>query len=189
MNNQPFFCDKGFFMEHTIKAIIGLGNPGSRYTFTRHNIGFRVIDALAEKFGVPWKEEKNMAISSITVAEAKIVLCKPLTYMNSSGDVAPALNKKGIKSENILVIHDELEKPFGSLTVTTGGGARGHNGLRSLIAAMGPDFMRLRFGIGRPDQRELVPEYVLQPFTESSDEVARLIQEAVQKIENLIMRH
>ena len=170
-----------------IKAIIGLGNPGPQFAETRHNIGFRIVDALAEKFGASWFEEKNAQLTNIVINDSKkILLCKPQTFMNDSGTVIPMLNKKGIKAENILVVHDELEKPFGNISIRVGGSARGHNGLRSLIEHCGPDFMRLRFGIGRPERKEMVSNYVLQNFTEPVHEIERLIQVAVAKIEELV---
>lgn len=172
--------------EKEIKAIIGLGNPGPQFVHTRHNIGFRVVDALAEKFGASWLEEKNAQLTNIIINDSKILLCKPQTFMNDSGQVIPMLSKKGIKSENIFVIHDELEKPFGNISIRVGGSARGHNGLRSLIEHCGPDFMRLRFGIGRPERKEMVSNYVLQNFTEPVHEIERLIQVAVAKIEDRV---
>ena len=167
-----------------IKAIVGLGNPGYQYLLTRHSIGFRVVDALADKYNALWKTEKNMETATILLDGNKILLCKPMTYMNSSGAIVPFLNKKGIKPEHILVVHDELEKRFGSLTITEGGGARGHNGLRSLIEHMGSNFVRLRVGIGRPERREIVPNYVLQRFSEPPQEVTSVINHAVTKIED-----
>ena len=170
----------------TIKAIIGLGNPGSQFANTRHNIGFRVVDALAQKCGASWSHEKNMETTKISINDIPIFLCKPQTFMNNSGEVIPLLNKKGIKSENILVVHDELEKPFGNVLIRFGGSARGHNGLRSIIQYAGPDFMRLRCGIGRPEKPEMVSDYVLQKFTEPAFEVAHMIDVAVEKIEELV---
>jgi PTH1 family peptidyl-tRNA hydrolase len=95
--------------------------------------------------------------------------------MNNSGMIVPFLQKKGIKAENILVVHDELELPFGAIKMKIGGSAKGHNGLKSLIEHCGPEFARLRFGIGRPEHRESVPDYVLEDFSEDEGEVERLI--------------
>jgi PTH1 family peptidyl-tRNA hydrolase len=105
--------------------------------------------------------------------------------MNDSGKVIPSLSKQGIKAENILVVHDELEKPFGDLSIRMGGSAKGHNGLRSIIGVCGMDFPRLRFGIGRPAQREEVPDYVLSNFSENQAELEQRIEQAVQMIEEL----
>ncbi len=167
----------------TIKAIIGLGNPGPKYYNNRHNIGFRVVDALADRFAGSWHQKGSMELAEITLHGNQLLLIKPQTFMNSSGNVIPFLQKKGVKPEEILVVHDELELPFGVLKLKMGGSAKGHNGLKSIIAHCGPEFMRLRFGIGRPEQREMVPDYVLQNFSEKSDEIERHISEAVAMIE------
>lgn len=149
-----------------IKAIIGLGNPGTKFSRTRHNIGFILIDKLAEQENLNWHDQKNLLHTEIIIPEnQKILLIKPQTFMNNSGDTLSFLTKKGIKAEEILVIHDELEKPFNSITFRFGGSAKGHNGLRSIIEKIGQNFWRLRFGIGRPEQKEMVGDYVLSPFT------------------------
>jgi len=168
-----------------ITAIIGLGNPGPKYQHNRHNIGFRVVDALAEKYLGSWGVRDNMERAEIIINTHKVLLVKPQTFMNASGKVIPALLKKGIKPENILVVHDELEKPFGKLAFKVGGSHRGHNGLRSIISICGPDFARLRFGIGRPEHKEDVSGYVLHNFSEDLAEVEQLVDQAVNMIEDL----
>lgn len=170
----------------TITAIIGLGNPGTRFTRHRHNIGFMVLDALADAYGVQWQTKDDMEIASIQQNGKKVLLIKPQTFMNESGRVIPALRKKGIEAEHILVVHDELEKPFGHVSIAVGGSARGHNGLRSIIEHCGKDFARLRFGIGRPEKKEDVGHFVLSPFDESKAELDTLIDQAVQKIESVL---
>jgi PTH1 family peptidyl-tRNA hydrolase len=107
--------------------------------------------------------------------------------MNNSGQVIPYLTKQGIKPENILVVHDELELPFGEIKIRAGGSAKGHNGLKSIIQAIGPEFHRLRFGIGRPENREEVPDYVLEPFAKDKSEVDKLIEKAVGAINDYIL--
>ncbi len=169
-----------------IKVIIGLGNPGSQYKFTRHNIGFQVVDALVETQSGAWQKKDQMLIASITINDKQVLVIKPQTFMNSSGDIVPGLLKKGIKPEAILVVHDELEKPFGSLIVKQGGSHKGHNGLRSIIAACGSEFWRLKFGIGRPENKDEVPYYVLANFKESGSEISLLISQSLSLIENLI---
>lgn len=171
---------------YDIKAIIGLGNPGKQYEYTRHNIGFRVVDTLVEKHGVAWQSRENVLYTTISVCDKKIIVVKPQTFMNNSGAVIPWLAKQGVKPENILVIHDELEKPFANVTVRIGGSARGHNGLRSLIQACGPDFIRLRCGIGRPERKEDVGDYVLQKFNEPEHDVDHMIDRAITLIEQSI---
>lgn len=170
----------------SIKAIIGLGNPGRQYERTRHNIGFNIVDALCERFGGQWREQNNMASAQIMINGKKIMLIKPQTFMNNSGRIVPFLQKQGIGPEHILVVHDELELPFGTLKMRSGGSARGHNGLKSLIEQWGQDFMRLRFGIGRPENRDDVADYVLHNFIESGEEISRLIEQAADMLEQYI---
>lgn len=159
-------------MEHydknIIKAVIGLGNPGSKYHKNRHNIGFRVLDALGKQFGLSWQKGDKMEYSQAHVSSdgsvRTVYLIKPLTFMNDSGLVLSFLQKKGIKPNEILVVHDELEKPFGFTGVSFSGSAKGHNGLRSIMGMIGQDFWRLKFGIGRPAEKADVPNYVLSNF-------------------------
>ena len=166
-----------------IKAIIGLGNPGPKFTNTRHNIGFKILDKLAQEYDATWKQEKNFEKTEITLNEKNILLIKPQTFMNNSGDVIPFLQKKGIKPEEVLVIHDELEKPFGNISIRQGGSAKGHNGLKSIIEKCGQDFWRLRFGIGRPEHREDVPDYVLSNFDKNEQEnIEIIIDKALEQI-------
>ena len=170
-----------------ITVIIGLGNPGQRYYYTRHSIGFRIVDELARKYGGVWKNKKEMEIAEVLIDGKRIRLIKPEMFMNDSGKVIPFLQKRGVKSENILVVHDELEKPFGTLAFKIGGSHRGHNGLRSIIAVCGPDFARLRFGIGRPESRDEVGDYVLQNFAQDSEAVEQGIDQAVTMIEQSLI--
>lgn len=168
-----------------IKIIIGLGNPGTKYHNNRHNIGFLILDALAEKYNASWQKKADRETAECEINGKKITLIKPQTFMNSSGKVIPSLSKQGITADNILVIHDELEKPFGSIAIKTSGSHRGHNGLRSIIAICGADFHRLRFGIGRPENKEDVPNYVLNNFSKN-EIVEPLIHEAIEMIEKII---
>ena len=172
------------YLVRDIKAIIGLGNPGVRYAKTRHNIGFLVIDEFAQRYNASWQEKGEMATATISLFDhdpvQTILLVKPLTFMNSSGRVIPALAKKGIKPEEIVVIHDELEKKLGGVSIRSGGSARGHNGLRSLISTMGPNFWRLRFGIDRPEDKAQVSSYVLSSFSPAEQqELENLIDQAI----------
>jgi peptidyl-tRNA hydrolase, PTH1 family len=170
-----------------IKAIIGLGNPGTKYYKTRHSIGFRVLDKIAQDYNVNWSSTDLMEHTSISFSVdgllQPIILIKPLTYMNESGKVVPFLQKKGIKPENILVVHDELEKAFGKISLKFAGSARGHNGLRSIISFMGYNFWRFRFGIGRPENKMDVSNFVLTKFSVQDEEnLENLLQESTQKI-------
>ncbi len=164
----------------SIKAIIGLGNPGDRYYKTRHSIGYRVIDTLVHQCGGRWYDRGMVQTAEIMVHDRLIIAVKSNSYMNDSGKVIPFLLKKGITSSEILVIHDELEKPFGTMNIKVGGSHRGHNGLRSIIGVCGDAFYRLRIGIGRPDQKEEVPVYVLAPFEQDESDIQSLIETAVQ---------
>ncbi len=177
------------FKKNNIKAIIGLGNPGQKYYKNRHNIGFRVLDELANKFNASWKSSDNMEYTKVCLQEEQefgcqqVYLIKPQTFMNTSGAVIPFLSKKGIKPDQILVIHDELEKKFGSLRIKFGGSAKGHNGLRSIIGVMGADFWRLCFGIGRPESKDDVSRHVLSNFSlQEETELDALIFQAVDLI-------
>lgn len=168
-----------------IKVVVGLGNPGLNYFYTRHNIGFRVLDELARRQGVQWHAEKNLETAQVILNDRSVRLIKPQTFMNSSGDVIPGLQRDGVKPENILVVHDELELPFGSIKFKVGGSHKGHNGLRSIIERCGADFARLRVGIGRPERREDVPDYVLKPFSEDRAKVDEIIAQAADLVANL----
>ncbi|MFC1894458.1 aminoacyl-tRNA hydrolase [Candidatus Dependentiae bacterium] len=152
-----------------IKVIIGLGNPGTKYLKNRHNIGFRVVDEIANKFLASWKKSDVMESTQINIDSQSICLIKPLTFMNTSGKVIPTFKKKGVKAEEILIIHDELEKNFGNLSIKFGGSARGHNGLRSIIGLIGKEFWRFRFGIGRPEEKSEVGNFVLSNFYEQQE--------------------
>lgn len=184
-----FFLSKRMYMRQEqnfdIKAIIGLGNPGPKYALNRHNIGFLIVDQLADRYNAFWDSKPNMELSTVSIQGKNVLLIKPQTFMNDSGKVIPFLQKKGIKAENILVVHDELEFPFGKVKIRQGGSARGHNGLRSIIDRCGKEFARLRFGIGRPLIKEMVSHHVLSNFDESHDELEKLIFDSVDMIEGL----
>lgn len=168
-----------------IKVIIGLGNPGAKFENTRHNIGFMVIDSLAEKYNGSWRSKDNFDIAQVGIDGKNIDLIKPQTYMNNSGQVVPYFKKQGISAEQVLVVHDELEKAFGNISIKHGGSARGHNGLKSLISYLGDNFWRLRVGIGRPENKEDVPDYVLSNFTQDQSSV----NDVIDKSTNLILEH
>jgi PTH1 family peptidyl-tRNA hydrolase len=149
--------------------IVGLGNPGPSYTLHRHNVGFQVVDALRASVPLPlFSEKKKLASTCGTIGSHQVILAKPLTYMNLSGPaLCPLLLLHKLAPPQIIVIHDELDLPPGQVRLKHGGGAGGHNGLRSLIDAIGPDFLRIRIGIGHPGVRERVSEYVLSAFLPS----------------------
>ena len=154
--------------------IAGLGNPGSQYARNRHNAGFIVVDELHahHKFG-PWKAKFDGLLSEGTLAGRKTYLLKPQTFMNLSGDsIAPALRFYKLPLEALVVVHDEIDLAAGKLKVKTGGGDAGQNGLRSITAALGPDYRRVRLGIGHPGDKDRGTGHVLQNF--STDEIAWL---------------
>ncbi len=162
---------------YAIKAIIGLGNPGATYARNRHSIGFGIINALAEKCNASWQSGELMEYATISLQNTEgtthsILLIKPQTFMNNSGRILPFLQKKGIKPEQIMVLHDELEKSFGKVMVKFGGSHKGHNGLKSIMSMIGADFWHLAFGIGRPADKNEVPSYVLSNFL--PDEASRV---------------
>jgi len=158
-------------------AIIGLGNPGRSYYYQRHSIGFRVVDRLAELLNGTWHHEKTIEYAKVSYHDHRIILVKPQTFMNTSGTVMPLIKKEG-HPDYLIVIHDELELSFGKIKHRFGGSARGHNGLKSIIAAAGDKFHRICIGIDRPKHPSDVPEYVLSPFTQSEASVTALIEEA-----------
>ena len=136
-----------------MKLIIGLGNPGAEYERTRHNVGFRVVDKLAAKHGWKWNERRSRAVlASGTIGSEKVVLAKPLTFMNLSGQTVGELVRwYKVPPEDLLIVHDELDLPVGKIRLRASGSAAGHNGLRDIIAHLNTDqFPRLRIGIGHP---------------------------------------
>jgi len=154
--------------------IAGLGNPGSQYSRNRHNAGFIVVDELHahHKFG-PWKAKFDGLLSEGTLGGRKTYLLKPQTFMNLSGDsIAPALRFYKLPLEALVVVHDEIDLAAGKLKVKRGGGDAGQNGLRSITAALGPDYRRVRLGIGHPGDKERVTGHVLQNF--NTDEISWL---------------
>jgi PTH1 family peptidyl-tRNA hydrolase len=169
-----------------IKAIIGLGNPGSKYKFNRHNIGYMVVDYIAQQQGAQWQETDILAHCSVMLTDKTVLLVKPLTFMNSSGRIATWLQKRGIGVGDIVVIHDELDFPFGKVAVKCGGSARGHNGVRSLIEQLGADFCRIRCGVDRPANKEEVANYVLSNFAQSQLEIDELTARAAASVQSLL---
>jgi len=177
-----------------IRAVVGLGNPGAKYTTTRHNIGFLVLDELARRHGLSWQSKFKGRWAKWHRSGGDAVLLQPETFMNLSGQsVQPMSAFFRIALPEILVVHDELSLPFGELRVKVGGGHAGHNGLRSIGQQFGGDrgFIRLRVGIGRPAKGD-VAGYVLSAFSSeeqgwlghvvdaAADAVERILREGVQ---------
>jgi PTH1 family peptidyl-tRNA hydrolase len=149
-----------------MRLIVGLGNPGSRYAQTRHNIGFMAADAIVRRYGFPpYRSKFDSALAEGTIGDGRVLVLKPQTFMNRSGDAVGACARfYKIAPEDIAVIHDEIDLAPGKLKVKRGGGTAGHNGLRSIDAAIGAEFWRVRLGVGHPGVKELVEPYVLQNF-------------------------
>jgi PTH1 family peptidyl-tRNA hydrolase len=165
--------------------IVGLGNPGSKYAGTRHNVGFEVANALVARWDLP--QARKAFGGLITEGRTgpggpRVAVLLPQTYMNDSGRAAgPARGQFGVPLERVIAIHDEIDLPFGQVQARKGGGLAGHNGLKSLKQHLGGgDFMRVRVGVGRPDSSdpEIVSRHVLSKFTEPQADVRALIERA-----------
>lgn len=159
-----------------MKLLVGLGNPGSQYEKTRHNVGFHVVDALAEKYNLRWERRGRAMIANGTIGAEKIVLVKPLTYMNNSGEAVGELVRWfKITPEDVLVIYDELDLPVGHIRLRARGSSGGHNGIKSIVQHLHTEqFPRLRVGIGRPENKRIdTVNYVLG--VPSGDEFIQLV--------------
>ena len=152
-----------------MKLLVGLGNPGAAYARHRHNVGFMAVDAIAEAHGfAPWRAKFQGQVAEGRLGAERVLLLKPQTYMNLSGDsVRAALGFFKLEPADLVVFHDELDLAPGRVRVKTGGGTAGHNGLRSLDARLGPAFTRVRIGIGHPGDKRLVSPYVLGDFAKA----------------------
>src|SRR5262245_30996543 len=149
--------------------IVGLGNPGAEYAAHRHNVGFMAVDAIHRRHGFgAWRRRFNAAVAEGILAGEKVLLLKPQTYMNESGRaVGDAAHFYKVAPKDIVAIHDEVDLQPGKVRMKAGGGSAGHNGLRSLSAALGDDYRRLRIGVGHPGVKEMVPHHVLHDFAKA----------------------
>jgi PTH1 family peptidyl-tRNA hydrolase len=152
-----------------VALFVGLGNPGSRYAGNRHNVGFMAVDAIARRHRIsPFRRRFHGEASEGAIGPHRVLILKPATYMNESGRaVSEAAGFYKIPLQDIVVFYDELDLPAGKVRVKMGGGNAGHNGLRSISAAIGNDYRRVRFGIGHPGVKELVQRHVLSDFAKS----------------------
>jgi peptidyl-tRNA hydrolase, PTH1 family len=152
-----------------MKLFVGLGNPGGQYAFNRHNVGFMAIDAIAAAHGFPaWRKRFQGVAAEGKLGRESVLLLKPGTYMNESGrSVGEAVRFYKLELADVIVFHDELDLAPGKVRVKTGGGTAGHNGLKSLTAHIGNDYVRVRIGIGHPGAKELVTHWVLNNFAKS----------------------
>jgi PTH1 family peptidyl-tRNA hydrolase len=159
-----------------MRLVVGLGNPGSRYARNRHNVGFMAVDAIARRHGAPgFRNRFKGELAEGPIGGERVLLLKPQTFMNLSGEsVGEAARFFKILPSEIVVIHDEIDLRPGKLRVKRGGGSAGHNGLRSIDGILGPDYWRVRIGVGHPGIKELVQPYVLQNF--SSEELTGWVE-------------
>jgi peptidyl-tRNA hydrolase, PTH1 family len=174
--------------------IVGLGNPGSEYKGTRHNIGFEIANLLASRWELPKPKAKYRGLLTegrTGPGGPRVAILLPQTYMNEAGSsVGPARGAFKLPLDRVLVLHDEIDLPFGEIRVRTGGGLAGHNGLRSLKSELGSsDFARVRVGVGRPPTTDpdRVAAYVLGRFREPREEVERLAEEAADVAERVVL--
>ena len=169
--------------------VAGLGNPGREYERTRHNIGWLVVDELARRHGGSFRSKFNGHLAEVRVHGTRIALLKPETYMNESGrSLAAATRFFKVDPGSLLVVHDDVDLEPGRLQARRGGGLAGHNGLRSIAAALGTqDFLRLRIGVGRPGRgdRRSVSDYVLSNF-EPEDDVDALVRRSADAVETIL---
>lgn len=165
--------------------VVGLGNPGSKYERNRHNVGFMAVDAISNDPASfpPFKAKFQGKLSEGRIGSTKILLLKPETYMNNSGQsVAAAANFYKIEADHIIVLHDELDLKPGEVRVKKGGGNAGHNGLKSMQAHLGtPDFWRMRIGIGHPGEKDMVSNYVLSDFAKADQTWLDVLLQGVDK--------
>ncbi|WP_436738451.1 aminoacyl-tRNA hydrolase [Streptomyces sp. BBFR102] len=175
--------------------VVGLGNPGPEYAANRHNVGFMVADLLAARAGGKFKAHKARAqvlearIGAPGPGSRRIVLAKPQSYMNLSGGPVTALRDfYKVPTERIVAIHDELDLDYGALRLKLGGGDNGHNGLKSMTKSLGPDYHRVRFGIGRPPGRMQVADFVLKDFSSTErKELDYFVDRAADAVEALVV--
>jgi peptidyl-tRNA hydrolase, PTH1 family len=169
--------------------LAGLGNPGSRYVGNRHNIGFLAADAIHRRhsFG-PWRRRFQGETAEGQIAGERILLLKPMTFMNESGrSVAEAQNFFKIELGDVIVLHDEIDLAAAKVRVKTGGGNAGHNGLRSISAHCGNDYVRVRMGVGRPESKEQVHGHVLNDFAKDEYPWVDAMLEAISESAELLV--
>jgi PTH1 family peptidyl-tRNA hydrolase len=170
--------------------VVGLGNPGPTYAATRHNAGFFVLDLLADRMGGTFRSHKSRCDAlEGRLSDQSVILAKPRSYMNESGGpVVGAARFFKVGVENLIVVHDELDLPYGTVRVKRGGGEGGHNGLRSISASIGSkDYIRVRFGVGRPPGRQDAADFVLKPFnTEERKSLELEIDRAADAVEAIL---
>jgi len=160
---------------------VGLGNPGSQYEKNRHNVGFMAVSRIVENYSFsPWKNKFQGSISNGLLRNQKIIILKPNTFMNLSGQsVGEVIRFYKIPSSKVIVFHDEIDFPLGKLKFKSGGGHAGHNGLRSISEHIGSDYIRIRIGVGHPGNKNAVANYVLGDFSKVEQETITQILEVI----------
>ena len=186
LSNQP----EKPFNNHQDFLIVGLGNPGKEFSQNRHNIGFMVLNHFIDQQGSRFSRLEYQAfVQKLKWSDATIILAKPQTYMNLSGQsVAPLMHYYKIQLSHLLVIYDDIDLPFGTLRLRANGSSGGHNGLQSIIERLGTqDFPRLRIGVGRPSGKKEAADYVLEDFNaDEKGQLPLIIDHAIQTIEDFI---
>ena len=165
--------------------VAGLGNPGPKYAQTRHNIGFMVVEHIVYVSGETWTERKDYAQARSSLSGERVTLLKPYTFMNRSGQVVAERARFYDQLEgDLVIVHDDLDLPLGTIRIKMGGSTAGHNGLRSIESDLGnSNFVRIRVGIGRPEHKSQVKSYVLQPFgADEQKHLERVIEGAAEAI-------
>ena len=170
--------------------LVGLGNPGARYAGTRHNIGFMAADLIVRRHGFsPWRKRFQGEAAEGTLAGERALVLKPQTFMNNSGQsVGEAMNFYKLTPDDIVVLYDEIDLAPGKVKVKKGGGAAGHNGIRSIDAHIGPDFWRVRLGVGHPGDKARVYGHVLSDFSKADDAWLEKLLEAVSDAAPLLVQ-
>jgi PTH1 family peptidyl-tRNA hydrolase len=178
--------------EDSIKLIVGLGNPGAAYRFTRHNVGFMVTDQLAQRHRISFDNRKFKSVFGLgSMGDCRVILAKPMTFMNLSGPSVRDLARFfKLDKKHLLVIHDDIDLVFGKIKIKQKGGDGGHKGVMSLVEAFGSGaFVRIRVGIGRPDTREEVEGYVLNRFdAQQAVQLDRVIIMAQEAVETMLLK-
>ncbi len=178
-------------MKKEVLCIVGLGNPGPQYEFTRHNVGFMVLDALSRKHGVGWTTMPgHTRHAKVLVGQRQVLLICPLTFMNLSGQaVRDVTHRTELSPEEILIVHDDLDLSLGRLKIVKGGGAGGHRGVSSILASLETEEVpRLKVGIGRPKHGEEISDFVLSPFYQDEFELLeRVMEKAVWACELVLL--
>jgi len=165
---------------------VGLGNPGTQYEDTRHNIGFKIIDALFNDFGA--RDISKNSFHGQLYRSVNSLFLKPTTYMNLSGKSAqPVKNFFKVELDDVIVIHDDIDLPFGAVRFKRGGGHGGHNGLKSLDEYIGKDYLRVRIGVGKPEHKSQVADYVLHDFSDTElTELEKLVEHVANACKKLV---